>query len=127
MKNKNINKNRGFGVLFFIVFLILALWPLKNDNDINIYFLFVAAVFLILGILNSKVLSPLNRTWIKFGTFLGIFISPIVMAIVYFLVLTPISLLLRIFRKDILGLRFHKRESYWIKRKNNIGTMKNQF
>ena len=84
MKNKNINKNRGFGVLFFIVFLILALWPLKNDNDINIYFLFVAAVFLILGILNSKVLSPLNRTWIKFGTFLGIFISPIVMAIVYF-------------------------------------------
>lgn len=121
------NKNRGFGILFFVVFLILALWPLKNDYNINIYFLFVAIVFLILGILNSKILSPLNRVWIKFGIFLGIFISPIVMAIVYFFVLTPISLMLKIFRKDILGLRFNKQASYWVKRKNNIGTMKNQF
>ncbi len=121
------NKNRGFGILFFVVFLILALWPLKNDYNINIYFLFVAIVFLILGILNSKILSPLNRVWIKFGIFLDIFISPIVMAIVYFFVLTPISLMLKIFRKDILGLRFNKQASYWVKRKNNIGTMKNQF
>ena len=121
------NKNRGFGILFFVVFLILALWPLKNDYNINIYFLFVAIVFLILSILNSKILSPLNRVCIKFGIFLGIFISPIVMAIVYFFVLTPISLMLKIFRKDILGLRFNKQASYWVKRKNNIGTMKNQF
>ena len=121
------NNNSGFVILFFVVFLILAVWPLKNDYNINIYFLFVAIVFLILGILNSKILSPLNRVWIKFGIFLGIFISPIVMAIVYFFVLTPISLMLKIFRKDILGLRFNKQASYWVKRKNNIGTMKNQF
>ena len=125
MKNKN--KNRGFGILFFIVFLILAFWPLKNNGNVNIYFLSIATVFLILGIFNSKILSPLNRAWIKFGTYLGIFISPIVMAIVYFFVLTPISLILRFFRKDILSLRFNHQTSYWVKRKSNIGTMKNQF
>ena len=125
MKNKN--KNRGFGILFFIVFLILAFWPLKNNGNVNIYFLSIATVFLILGIFNSKILSPLNRAWIKFGTYLGIFISPIVMAIVYFFVLTPISLILRFFRKDILSLRFNQQTSYWVKRKSNIGTMKNQF
>lgn len=125
MKDKN--KNRGFGILFFIVFLILAFWPIKNNGNVNIYFLSIAAVFLILGIFNSKILSPLNRAWIKFGTYLGIFISPIVMAIVYFFVLTPISLILRFFRKDILSLRFNHQTSYWVKRKSNIGTMKNQF
>ena len=125
MKNKN--KNRGFGILFFIVFLILAFWPVKNNGNVNIFFLSIAAVFLILGIFNSKILSPLNRAWIKFGTYLGIFISPVVMAIVYFFVLTPISLILRIFRKDILNLRFNHQTSYWVKRKSNIGTMKNQF
>ncbi len=125
MKNKN--KNRGFGILFFIVFLILAFWPVKNNGNVNIYFLSIAAVFLILGIFNSKILSPLNRAWIKFGTYLGIFISPVVMAIVYFFVLTPISLILRFFRKDILSLRFNQQTSYWVKRKSNIGTMKNQF
>ena len=125
MKNKN--KNRGFGILFFIVFLILAFWPVKNNGNVNIYFLSIAAVFLILGIFNSKILSPLNRAWIKFGTYLGIFISPIVMAIVYFFVLTPISLILRFFRKDILSLRLNHQTSYWVKRKSNIGTMKNQF
>ena len=125
MKNKN--KNRGFGILFFIVFLILAFWPVKNNGNVNIYFLSIAAVFLILGIFNSKILSPLNRAWIKFGTYLGIFISPIVMAIVYFFVLTPISLILRFFRKDILSLRLNHQTSYWVKRKSNIGNMKNQF
>ena len=127
MKNKNKNKNRGFGILFFIVFLILAFWPVKNNGNVNIYFLSIAAVFLILGIFNSKILSPLNRAWIKFGTYLGIFISPVVMAIVYFFVLTPISLILRFFRKDILSLRFNQQTSYWVKRKSNIGTMKHQF
>ena len=112
---------------FFIVFLILAFWPLKNNGNVNIYFLSIATVFLILGIFNSKILSPLNRAWIKFGTYLGIFISPVVMAIVYFFVLTPISLILRFFRKDILSLRFNHQTSYWVKRKSNIGTMKNQF
>ena len=125
MKNKN--KNRGFGILFFIVFLILAFWPVKNNCNVNIYFLCISAVFLILGIFNSKILSPLNRAWIKFGTYLGIFISPIVMAIIYFFVLTPISLILRFFRKDILSLRLNHQTSYWVKRKSNIGNMKNQF
>ena len=127
MKDKKIIKNRGFGILFFIVFLILAFWPVKNNGEVNIYLLFIATVFLILGIFNSKILSPLNRAWIKFGTFLGIFISPIVMAIVYFFVLTPISLMLRLFRKDILGLKFNHQVTYWVKRRSNIGTMKNQF
>ena len=122
------SSNRSFGFLFFVVFLIIGLWPLKNGGNINSYFLIASAIFLILGLINSKILSPLNKLWIKFGEILGIVIAPIVMALVYFIILTPVSLLVRIFGKDLLGLKFSKiRNTYWINRKKNLGSMKKQF
>ena len=122
------NSNKSFGLLFFIVFLIIGLWPLKNGDSLNIYFIAISITFLILGLINSKLLSPLNKIWIKLGEILGIIISPIVMFLVYFIILTPVSLIVRLFGKDLLGLKFFKKnESYWIIRKSNLGSMNNQF
>ena len=125
---KSQSSNKSFGLLFFVVFLILALWPLKNGSNINLYFIIASAIFLILGLINSKLLSPLNKSWIKLGEILGMIIAPIVMALVYFVILTPASFIVRLFGKDLLGLKFLKeKETYWIKRKKNIGSMKKQF
>ena len=125
---KHQSSNRSFGILFFIVFLILSLWPLKNGNNLNLYFLITSGIFLILGALNSKLLSPLNKAWIKFGEILGLIIAPIVMGLVYFVILTPVSLIVRLFGKDLLGLKFIKEnETYWIKRKKNLTSMDKQF
>ena len=126
MKSKS--SNRSFGLLFFIIFLIVGLWPLKNGDNVNFYFILVSFIFLILGLINSKLLYPLNKLWIKFGEILGIIIAPIVMALVYFIFLTPISLIVRIFGKDLLGLKFLKnKDTYRIKRKKDLGSMKKQF
>ena len=125
---KSQSSNRSFGLLFFLVFLILGLWPLKNSLDPNLYLISISAVFLILGLTNSKILTPLNKLWIKFGEILGMIIAPLVMALVYFIVLTPISLIVRIFGKDLLGLKFLKQiDSYWINRKKKRLSMKKQF
>ena len=125
---KSQSSNKSFGLLFFVVFLILALWPLKNGSNINLYFTISSIIFLILGLINSKLLSPLNKLWIKLGEILGMIIAPIVMALVYFVILTPVSFIVRLFGKDLLGLKFLKeKETYWIKRKKNIGSMKRQF
>ena len=122
------SSNRSFGLLFFVVFLTIGLWPLKNGDNLNSYFLIASAIFLILGLINSKILSPINKLWIKFGEILGIVIAPIVMAIVYFIFLTPVSLIVRVFGKDLLGLKFLKeKKSYWIKRKKNLNSMRKQF
>ena len=121
-------QNRSFGLLFSIVFFILALWPLINKGELNIFLISIALIFLTLGILNSKLLSPLNKIWIKFGEILGKIIAPIVMAIVYFLVLTPISLFVRLFGKDLIGNNFNaSKKTYWIKRKNFLMRMDKQF
>ena len=122
------SSNRSFGILFFIVFLGFGLWPLTKEMNPNVFLIVISIIFLILGILNSKVLSPLNNLWIKLGEILGKIIAPVVMALVYFLILTPISLLVRAFGKDLLGLKYLKQQnSYWIKRKKDIGRMDRQF
>ena len=122
------SSNKSFGILFFVVFLGLGLWPLTNDNNPNIYLIIISIIFLILGLLNSKLLSPLNLFWIKFGELLGKIIAPIVMAIIYFFILTPISLIVRLFGKDLLSLKFSKQiKTYWIKRKKDLGSMDKQF
>ncbi len=122
------SSNKSFGILFFVVFLGLGLWPIINDNNPNVYLILLSITFLILGLLNAKILSPLNSIWIKFGEILGKIIAPIVMAIIYFIILTPISLIVRLFGKDLLGLKFSKQiKTYWIKRKKDIGSMKKQF
>ena len=124
---KKQNNNRGFGILFFIVFFIISLWPLLKGGDLKEWSLILALIFLILGILNSSVLSPLKRLWIKFGELLGKIISPIVLAIVFFIIITPIGLLMKIFGKDLLNLKYKKEyNSYWIKRTKDLGSMKNQ-
>ena len=122
------SSNKSFGILFFVVFLGLGLWPLTNDNNPNIYLIIISIIFLILGLLNSKLLSPLNLFWIKFGELLGKIIAPIVMAIIYFFILTPISLIVRLFGKDLLSLKFSNQiKTYWIKRKKDLGSMNKQF
>ena len=122
------SSNRSFGVLFFLVFLVVGFWPMLNNETPNYYLILFSLIFLILGLVNSKILSPLNMGWIKLGEILGKIIAPIVMAIVYFLILTPISLLVRLFGKDLIGMKFSNNiKSYWIKRKKDLGTMDKQF
>ena len=122
-----IGSNRSFGIVFFVVFVLIAIYPLINNDEIRLWSLVISIIFLILGIFNSKLLTPLNRIWFKFGLLLGKVISPIIMFLVYFTVVTPTGLLLRLFNKDILNLKFNKKSSYWINKEKNIGTMKDQF
>ena len=124
---KNASSNRSFGIIFSIFLLIVELWPLMSSNSPRLWALIVALIFLILGLLNSKLLTPFNKLWIKFGEFLGKIISPIVMGIVYFFVVTPIGIFMRLNKKDLLKLKFSENSSYWIKREKNIGPMKKQF
>ena len=127
--NKKVwmSSNRSFGLVFFAFFLIVGLWPIFQYEDIRIWSIIAAFIFLILGILDSKYLTPLNRFWMKFGLFLGKIISPIVMGIVFFLVVTPIGIIMKIFRKDLLNIKYKKNQSYWVYRKNKFGSMKRQF
>jgi len=122
-----IGSNRSFGVVFFIVFLLIALYPLLNNNEIRLWSLIISGLFLILGILNSKILSPLNKIWFKFGLLLGKIISPLVMGVIFFLVVTPIGLIMRLFNKDLLKLKFNKTKTYWIEKTEPKSKMKNQF
>ena len=123
-----ISSNRSFGVVFFIFFLILSLFPLLKNNQVNFYFLVTAIVFLALGLSNAKILTPLNKYWIKFGDILGKFVSPIIMFLIYFFTVFPINLLLRLFKKDVMYLKLHKKnKSYWIKKEVNDTNMNNQF
>lgn len=127
MKSEKVN-NRSFGILFFIFFLIIGLYPMYNGDSPNIFFLILSLPFLILGLLNSKILTPFNRVWIKLGEILALIIAPLTMALVYFIFLTPISLIVRLFGKDLLSLNSNKKlETYWINRKKNLGSMKKQF
>ena len=130
LNNKKIEKstNRSFGLVFFIVFLIIGLWPLANGSSVRFWSLIIALIFLFLGILNSKILTPLNVLWAKFGELLGIVIAPIVMGIIFFLVVTPTGLIMRMFGKDLLRNKFQiNNESYWIKKEKNKSSMKKQF
>ena len=122
-----ISSNRSFGVVFFIVFLLIGLYPLLNNNEIRLWSLIISVLFLILGILNSKILSPLNKIWFKFGLFLGKIISPLVMGVIFFLVVTPIGLIMRLLNKDLLKLKFNKTNTYWIEKTEPKSKMKNQF
>ena len=127
MDNVKIGSNRSFGIVFFIVFLLIAIYPLINQGEIRVWSVLISLLFLILGIINSKVLSPLNKVWFKFGIFLGKIISPIIMGIIFFLVVTPIAFLMRILKKDLLNLKYNKNSSYWIEKTDPKSTMKNQF
>ena len=123
-----ISSNRSFGLVFFVVFLIVALWPLKSGEDIRIWSLALSIIFFSLGILNSKLLTPLQKMWFKFGIFLGAIVSPIVMGMIYFLVVTPIGIFMRFLGKDLLKKDKVKNvPTYWIKRNKQKSSMKKQF
>ena len=126
-KNIKLPSNRNFGVVFFIVFLIIALWPILKQNEIRIWSLIISFIFFVLGLINSKLLTPLNKLWFKFGILLGNIIAPIIMGIVFFLVVTPTGLIMRFFRKDILKLKKNTSDSYWINKDDTNSSMKNQF
>ena len=127
MDDIKIGSNRSFGIVFFVVFLIIATYPLINGDELRLWSLIISIVFLFLGLVNSKILNPLNKLWFKFGIFLGKIISPLIMGIIFFLVVTPIGLLMRLLNKDLLNLRFNNNGSYWIKKTEPKSKMKNQF
>ena len=127
MDEIKISSNRNFGIVFFIVFLLIALYPLLKDNDLRIWSLVISFIFLILGLINSKILTPLNRLWFKFGLLLGKFISPLIMGIIFFIVVTPIGIIMRLLKKDLLNLKYNKKETYWIDKSGPKSKMKNQF
>ena len=123
-----MSSNRSFGLVFFFVFIIIGLWPVKNGGDLRIYFVLLSVLFLILGLLNSKLLNPLNLLWFKFGMLLGSIVAPIVMGIVFFLVVTPTGLIMKIFGKKMLDNAFDKnKKSYWINLNKQNSSMRNQF
>ena len=127
MDEIKISSNRSFGIVFFIVFLLIALYPLLKGNDLRIWSLVISFIFLILGLINSKILTPLNRLWFKFGLLLGRFISPLIMGIIFFVVVTPIGIIMRLLKKDLLNLKYNKKETYWIDKTGPKSKMKNQF
>ena len=128
MKKKlKLPTNKNFGIVFFIIFLLIALWPLLNENEIRIWSLVISLIFLILGLMNSIYLTPLNRIWFRLGILLGSLASPIVMSIVFFAVVTPISLMMKLFNKNLLGLKKNNKKSYWIDSSKIKSKMKNQF
>ena len=124
---KKNDSNKSFGILFFIVFLLIAIWPIFGSEPFRVWAIIVSLAFLLLGIINSKLLTPLKRAWIKLGEILGKVIAPIIMGFIYFLIITPIGLLMRFIGKDLLSIKLNKEKSYWIKRSKNINTMKRQF
>ena len=127
MDEIKINSNRSFGIVFFVVFLLIALYPLLKGNDLRIWSLVISFIFLVLGLINSKILTPLNRLWFKFGLLLGKFISPLIMGIIFFIVVTPIGIIMRLLKKDLLNLKYNKKETYWIDKSGPKSKMKNQF
>jgi len=127
MDDIKISSNRSFGIVFFIVFLLIAIYPLIYTGEFRLWSLIISFIFLILGILNSKILTPLNKLWFKFGIFLGKIVSPIIMGIIFFFVVTPIGILMRVLGKDVLNLKYHNNKSYWIEKTGPKSKMKNQF
>tara|TARA_Y100001935_G_scaffold132572_1_gene109766 strand:+ start:523 stop:906 length:384 start_codon:yes stop_codon:yes gene_type:complete len=127
MDKIKIGSNRSFGIVFFIVFLIIAIYPFLNQGELRLWSLIISITFLILGLLNSKLLSPLNKIWFKFGIFLGKIVSPLVMGLIFFFVVTPIGILMRILNKDLLNLKFNGKSTYWIEKNDPKSKMKNQF
>ncbi len=127
MADVKIGSNRSFGIVFFIVFLLISTYPLINNENIRIWSLVISLIFLVLGIINANILSPLNKLWFKFGIFLGKIISPIIMGIIFFLVVTPIGLIMRLIGKDVLNLKYSNNKSYWIEKTGPKSKMKNQF
>jgi hypothetical protein len=123
-----IGSDKSFGIVFSIVFLIVALYPLANSQDYHVWALIVSIVFLLSALFASKLLHILNKLWFKLGILLGSIIAPIIMTLVYFVTVLPIGMIMRFLGKDLLKQKLDKNaKSYWIRRNEPMGSMKNQF
>tara|TARA_Y100000389_G_C17034081_1_gene304856 strand:- start:84 stop:467 length:384 start_codon:yes stop_codon:yes gene_type:complete len=127
MDDVKISSNRNFGIVFFVVFILIGLYPLINQNEIKTWAILISLIFLVLGLLNSKILNPLNKIWFEFGILLGKVISPLIMGVIFFLVVTPTGMLMRLLNKDLLKLKFNNKSTYWVEKKGPKSKMKNQF
>ena len=127
MNDIKISSNRSFGLVFFVVFLLISIYPLLHGQNLRFWSLIVAIIFLALGLLNSKILTPLNKIWFKFGLLLGSIVSPVIMSIIFFFVVTPISFVMKIIGKDILNLELNNNNTYWVEKSGPKSKMKNQF
>ena len=127
MNDIKIGSNRSFGIVFFLVFMLIAFYPIVNQGELRVWSIFISLFFLILGIINSTILTPLNKLWFKFGLLLGKVVSPLIMGIIFFLLVTPTGLIMRIIGKDLLNLKFNNKKSYWIEKTGPKSKMKNQF
>jgi len=127
MDEIKISSNRSFGIVFFIFFLIVSLYPILNKDSLRVWSLIISLAFLILALTNSKILTPLNKIWFKIGIILGKIVSPFIMGIVFFLVVTPTGLIMKLFGKDLLNLKYNNKNSYWIEKVGPKSKMKNQF
>ena len=127
MKKDILPTNRNFGIVFTIVFLIISFWPLLKNGEIRYWSLIISFIFFVLALINSKILTPLNKAWMKFGLILGKIVSPLVMGVIFFFVVTPTGIIMRLFGKDLLNLKKNNKNTYWLKKNNQNNNMKNQF
>tara|TARA_X000000368_G_C22405461_1_gene439369 strand:+ start:111 stop:497 length:387 start_codon:yes stop_codon:yes gene_type:complete len=122
-----VGSNRGFGIVFFIVFILIGIYPLIDNDELRLWSILLSLIFLTLGLINSNFLTPLNILWFKFGIFLGKVVSPLILGFIFFIVVTPTGILVRFFKKDLLNLKFNSKKSYWIEKSGPKSKMKNQF
>jgi hypothetical protein len=119
---------KSFGVVFAFVFLLVGLYPLLKNKEILLWSLLTAFIFFLLAYVAPKVLSVPNKLWLMLGMALGAVVAPVVMALVYVTTVVPIGLILRLIGKDILQQKLNKNaKSYWVKRVQPMGSMRNQF
>jgi len=122
-----VGSNRGFGIVFFIVFVLIGIYPLIDNGELRLWSIILSLIFLALGLINSNFLTPLNILWFKFGMLLGKVVSPLILGFIFFIVVTPTGILVRFFKKDLLNLKFNSKKSYWIEKSGPKSKMKNQF
>jgi hypothetical protein len=112
------SSDRGFGIVFTVVFAIIGLWPLIGGNGVRLWALAVAALFLVAALALPRALAPLNRLWMKFGLLLHRITNPLIMGLVFFLAVTPTALIMKLLGKDPLKLGLDRAaKSYWVERK----------
>ena len=123
-----IGSDKGFGIVFALVFLIVGLYPLIYGEHLRLWAIICSLILLALSFFAQNTLTPLNKLWFKLGIWLATIISPIVMAMIYFIAVVPTGLILRLAGKDLLRETMDKDvKSYWIERDSPVGSMKNQF
>ena len=126
-----VGSPRVFGIVFCIVFLAIAKWPLTNEGNVHLWSIIIAGLFLLLAIFIPDSLQPLNRMWFRFGLLLHKVVNPIIMGLLFFFTITPIAVIFRLIGKDPLNRNFdQKLETYWIERNPKELTsdsMKKQF